>query len=99
MCAAGCFFSEEEYAKERFENYTWRQLVEMKLVPDNHDLLIQALQTVHDNYAVKAWASQLYHTARDYGIRTNDELYALMVKRGLSPVLQEIYNGTYKDKD
>lgn len=90
MCAAGCFISDAEY-NINLEDYTWRQLVEMGAVPKHHRDLIQRLQDVHDNSSLEAWANELYHLGKSHGIST--DLYALMVKRGLSARIQEVHNG------
>lgn len=46
-CAAGCLISDDEY-DSYFEKKRWLNLVKIKMMPEEHQLLIDDLQKAHD---------------------------------------------------
>lgn len=66
-CAAGCLISDEEYSND-FEGNMWSELVEQKLVPDNHSELIERLQAIHDNEFVYQWEYELNQLEKELAI-------------------------------
>ncbi|MGV8863237.1 MAG: hypothetical protein ACOH2T_18985 [Pseudomonas sp.] len=60
MCAAGCLIADEEYRPDMDGDGTsWGNLAREGLVPNNHSLLINSLQVIHDNYDPEDWFVQL----------------------------------------
>ncbi len=57
-CAAGCLIGDDEY-KPEMEKQRWKKLVEDKLVPDFHRVLILELQLIHDNIHPNKWYEKL----------------------------------------
>lgn len=66
-CAAGCLISDKEY-NETMENVSWAQLVEDRIVPHYHVMLIRDLQIVHDKECPSRWKSALKRVAKEYNI-------------------------------
>jgi hypothetical protein len=66
-CAAGSLIGDDEY-KECMERNSWGILVSRGEVPLAYKLLIQVLQTVHDNYEVERWSKELEIIALRYNL-------------------------------
>lgn len=68
MCAAGCLISEEEYSEE-MERKSWKRLLRSGLVPEQHYILISALQGIHDECSSEQyWKQELDALAREFGL-------------------------------
>ncbi len=57
MCAAGCLIPYGNPLQNSVQ--TWCKLVSTNLVPNKHQALISALQTIHDFYPVDEWQKRL----------------------------------------
>lgn len=69
-CAAGCLIDDAEYT-HAIEGWSWAQLVAKKIAPPAHELLISALQSVHDSFPPTTWKSKLQLIARTLGLNTD----------------------------
>jgi hypothetical protein len=64
-CAAGCLMDDDEYFP-RFEGCTWDVLIQEHGVTTDHQLLIKALQNIHDRTKPERWVFGLYSLARQF---------------------------------
>jgi hypothetical protein len=64
-CAAGCLMDDDEYLP-RFEGCTWDVLNQEHGVTTDHQLLIKALQNIHDRTAPEHWVGALRSLARQF---------------------------------
>lgn len=64
-CAAGSLMDEHEY-NPLFEGCTWDVLIQEHGVPTDHQLLIKALQNIHDRTKPESWVFELYSLARQF---------------------------------
>lgn len=64
-CAAGCLMDDKEY-NPLFEGCTWDVLIQEHDVPSHHQLLIKALQNIHDRTKPERWVFELYSLARQF---------------------------------
>ena len=63
-CAAGCLIAKGEYNPD-WEDTVWSALANNGRVPQQHSILIQALQTIHDNVEPKNWLFRLKDLAQN----------------------------------
>ena len=73
-CAAGCLIADDEY-DESFEANGWCALSSSNEVPREHDYLIDNLQTLHDESAVKDWKHDLVEFAKQHNLNTDNEIF------------------------
>lgn len=66
-CAAGWLIADDEY-DPKFENELWSSLVQDRLVPVAHALLITNLQGVHDCSPVDAWPGRFIKLAEQFDL-------------------------------
>jgi hypothetical protein len=69
MCAAGCLIPDEEYSY-KLEGKTWINLVCSCHASGTNEILVSALQNLHDDYDASSWLEQLYWLAIRHGLST-----------------------------
>lgn len=93
-CAGGCLMDEDEYAP-RFEGCTWDVLIQEHGVPTDHQLLIKALQNIHDRTKPELWAFALYSLARQFKLNES----ALDAACPLPPAFIPSMKGAFDEQD
>jgi len=93
-CVAGCFMDEDEY-DPLFEGCTWDVLIQEHGVPTDHQLLIKALQNIHDRTKPALWAFELYSLARQFQL----DVAALDAACPLPPAFIPSMKGVFDEQD
>lgn len=72
-CAAGWLIADNEYNLEMDEgaDTSWSGLVEAKLAPSKHGLMIEELQKIHDNYEPHEWENEFMKCAWKHDLYYN----------------------------
>lgn len=72
MCAAGSLIADEEYdpSWDQDDGVSWDALVANGSVPDSHEFLIAALQSIHDDDS-SPWEADLRKLAVEFNLNTD----------------------------
>lgn len=67
-CAGGCFIADDEY-NPNMEGEGWFGLIGQNIAPDEHDNLINSLQSLHDSESTENWEQELETLAKAFSLK------------------------------